>query len=88
MQILEAVGDDIEGSREDGSNGAGPVSDVQVSGTVGVNLWKRELSGNQGDAQDPDSVLPSGGAMDYRDDDATWSRRRVGVPSGRGGYRL
>ena len=72
----------------DVSNSAGPGRNLQVSGAVGVTLWKRELGGDRGDAQGSVSVPPSGGATDHGDDGGTWGRRRVGVSIGRGGDGL
>ena len=45
MKISEAVGNDSKGSMQDGNNGTVPGRNVQGSGSVGVNLWKRELGG-------------------------------------------
>ena len=87
-QILEAVGGYSEDSREDGSNGAVPGSDVQDIDVVCVTLCKRELGGDLGDAQGPDRVPPSGGATYHGDDGETWGRRRVVVSRGRGGDGL
>ena len=50
---MEAVRDNREGPREDVSNGAGHGINVYGSGVVSVTLWKRELDGDQGDAQVP-----------------------------------
>ena len=85
MKIPADVEDDGKASRKDGINGAGPGSNVQGVGAVGVTLWKRELGGDRVDSQGPDGVPPSGGATDHRDDRKTIGRRRVGVSSGRGG---
>ena len=87
-QISEAVGGDSDGSREEGRTGTVPGSDVQCSGTVGVTLWKRDIGDDQGDAQGPDGVPPSGSATDHGDDGEMWGRLRVGVSSGRGGDGL
>ena len=57
-ESAEGVGDDSEGPRKDGINGAGPGSNVQGGGTVGVTIWKRELGGDRGDAQGPDGIPP------------------------------
>ena len=65
------MGDYIEGSRKDGRNGAGLGRNVQVGGAVGVNLWKQELSGDQGYAQGPDDITPLGGTTDNGDDGKT-----------------
>ena len=83
-QRSEAVGGGSKCYREDGSNGAGPGSDVQGSGPVIVTLWKKESGGEQGYAQGPDGVPPSGGATDHGDDSKMWVRLRVGVSIGRG----
>ena len=80
--------DDSEGPRKENSNGAGPGRNVQGGGAVGINLWKKELGGDRGDAQGPDGVPPLGGAKDHRDDGKTWGRRRVGLSRGREGDRL
>ena len=82
------MGGDSEGSRKDGSNGAGPGSNAEVVGTIGVTLWKLELGGDRVDDQGPDSVPPSGDAADHGDGGETWGRRGVGVSSGRGGDGL
>ena len=77
-QRLEAVGHGSRGSREDGSN-------VKGSGEVCINIWNRELGGDQVDAQGPDGIPPSGGATNHGYGGETWGRRRVGLSSGRGG---
>ena len=87
-EISEAVGDDIKGYRKDRSNGAGPGRNLKVVGTVDVTLWKQEVGGDRGDAQGPDRIPPSGGALDHGDDGKTWGRRRVVVSRGRGGNGL
>ena len=46
-EITEAMGDDIEGPRKDGSNSAGSWINVQGSGAVGVTIWKQDLGGDQ-----------------------------------------
>ena len=79
------MGDVSEGSRKDWIKSAGPGINVKGDGTVGVNLWKRDLGGDQGDDQGTDSVPLSDGTTDHRYDGKTWGRRRVGVSSGRGG---
>ena len=84
-QILEAVGDDSEGYRKDGSNSEGPGSNVLGGGVVCVTIWKRYLGGDRGNAQGTDGVPPLSGATDNGDDGETWGRRRVGVPRSRGG---
>ena len=84
-QNSEAVGHDSEGDRKDGSNGAGPGRNINVGGTVGAIIWQRYLGGDWGDAQGPNGVPPLVGATDHRDDGETRGRRRVGIPSGRGG---
>ena len=68
MQIFEAVGCDIDGSRKYGRNGEVPGRNVQGGGTVGVTLWKGELGGDRGNAHDPDIVPPSGGTTDHMDE--------------------
>ena len=88
MEISEVEGDDSESSRKYRINSAVPGSNVHVSGTVGVSIWKRELGGGRGDAKGPDSISTSGGATDHGDDGETWVRRRVGVSSNRGGDGL
>ena len=65
---MEAVGDDRKVPGKEGSNDAGPGSNVQGSGASGVTIWKQELSGDRGDSQGPDGILPSGGTPDNRDD--------------------
>ena len=82
------MGGDSEGSRKDGSNGAGPGSNAEVVGTIGVTLWKLELGGDRVDDQVPHSVPPSFGATDHGDYGKTWGWQRVGVPSIRGGDGL
>ena len=84
-ESLEAVGNGSKGAGNDGSNGAGPGSDVQGGGAVGVIVRQRELSGDRGDSQGPGVILPLGGATDHGDDVKTRGRRRVGVPLGSGG---
>ena len=84
-QSSEAVEENSKGYRKDGRNGAGPGSNVQGGGTVGVTIWKQELGGDQGDTQDPGGVPPSVGATDQGDDGETWGMQRVGISSGRGG---
>ena len=79
------VGDDREGSRKDGSNSAVPRRDVKGGVTVSVTLWKRELIGDRGYAQDLDRVPPLVSAADQGGDGGTWGRKRVGVSIGRGG---
>ena len=80
-QISEVVGDDSDGSREDGRNCAGTGKNIQGSGSVSVTLWKQELGGDRIDDQGPYSVPPLGGATDHGDDDETWGRQRVGLSS-------
>ena len=82
---MEAEGHGGEGDRKDGRNGAVPGSYVQRGGPVGAITWQQEIGGDRGDAQGPGGVPPSGGVMVHRDDVKTQSRRRVGVPLGRGG---
>ena len=84
-ESLEAVGNGSKGAGNDGSNGAGPGSDVQGGGAVGVIVRQRELSGDRGDSQGPGVILPLGGATDHGRDVKTWDRRRVGLPLGSGG---
>ena len=64
---MEAMGDNSEGPLKDESNGAGPGSNIQGGCEVGITLWKQELGGDQGDAQGPDGIPPSGGTPDHRD---------------------
>ena len=87
-QSLEAVRDDSNGPRKDGSNVVGPWKNLQGGGAVNVTLWKRELVGDRVDAEGPDRVSPSVGATDHRDDGEIWVRWRVGVSIGRGGDGL
>ena len=46
------------------------------------------MVGDQGDAQGPDGVPPSGGVMDHGDDEKIWVWQRMGVSRGRGGDGL
>ena len=43
------------------------------------------MGGNQGDAQFPGGVPPTGGATNNGDDEETRGRRRVGLPLDSGG---
>ena len=83
-ESAEAVGGDSESPGKDGSACAGPGSNVQAGGAVGIILWKIELVGYQGDAQGPEGVPPWSSITDYREDGETWCRQREGVSSGRG----
>ena len=85
---MEVVGYDIDGPGTDGIKTAVPWSNLQDSSTVGVTLWKRELGGDQGDAQCPDGISPENGTTYHRDDSKMWGRRRIVVSSSRGGDRL
>ena len=82
------MGDDIEGSRKDGSNGAGSGRNVQIGGAVSVNLWKKKLGIDQVYAQGPDGIPPSGSVTDHRDGGEAWGRQRVVISSSRGGNGL
>ena len=84
-QSSEAVGDDSEGSRNDGRNSARTGSNLKGGGAVGVTIWNQELGGDRGDPQGPDGVSPLGGATDNEDDGKMWGRWRVGVSSDRRG---
>ena len=88
VERLEAIGDDSEGPRTYKSNGAVPGRNTQGGSTVNVTLCKRELGGDQGDAQGPNGIPPYIGSMDHRDDGKTWDRRIVGVSNGIGGDGL
>ena len=65
-----------------------PGINVQGVGAVDITLWKKDLGGDQGDAQGPDGITQSGGATYHEDDDETLGRRRVGVSSSIGGDEL
>ena len=60
-------------------------SNVQGSGAIGAILWHRELGVDQGYAQGPDGISPSGSAIDHGDVRETRGRRRVVVPISSGG---
>ena len=79
----EAVGHNIKGDGKDGINGAGPGRNLQGGGAVNDIIRHLKLGGDWGDAQGPDGVPLSGGAMDHRGGSNWRGRRRVGVPSGR-----
>ena len=84
-QSSEAVEHDSEGTKKDGSNGAGTERNVQGGGAVGAIIWQRVLGGDWGYDKGPSRVTSLFGATDHGDDGKTRGRRGVGVPSGRGG---
>ena len=79
------VGHYSEGTRNDGTNGAGLGRNVQGGGAVGAVVWQQDLGGYRGDNQGPDGIPPLGGMTDHGDDVKTGGRRRVEVPSVTGG---
>ena len=82
------MGDDSEGSRNDGSNGTVPGKTVQGVDAVSVTLWKKKLGGDRGYAQGPYGIPPSGGGTYHRDDGETWGRQILVISISRGGDGL
>ena len=79
------MGYDSEGAIKDGSNGAGPVINVQDGGTVSDIIWQPDLGDDRVYSQGLDGVLPSECAEDQGEDGKVRGRRRVEVTTGRGG---
>ena len=58
---------------------------MQGGGVVSAIIWQLELVADQGYAQGPDGVPPSGRATDHGDGGEMRVKRGVGIPIGRGG---
>ena len=56
---------------KDRSNGSGPGSNEQGSGSVSAIIWQQALGGDWGYAKGPDGVSPLGGVTDHGDDSKT-----------------
>ena len=62
------MGDDFKGVEKEGSNGAVPWDDVQISGKDSAAVWQQKFVGDRGNVEYPGGVSPPGGQTDHGDD--------------------